>query len=73
MGLRRLLENSSGGQVFSAYVILAAAVGMSMYVGYGIGAKLIAGEHVTINGDGVGLLLITLAIIPPLVRFVRAR
>ena len=73
MGLKTLLENPTGGQVFSAYVVLSAAISLVLFITYNLIAQLLRGEPVEINRDGIGFVLLAAGVIPALVKFVRSR
>lgn len=73
MGFRSLIENPNGGQVLSALIALTFIVGLSGYVAFGVAVRLVRGEGIEVNRDGVGLLLLSVISIPALIKFIRSR
>ena len=49
MGLRKLLDNPSGGQMFSALVVLALLVALEGALFFGLGKSLLNGTDIRVN------------------------
>ena len=73
MRIRELLENPNGGQPFSAYLLLIAAIALALFVFGGVVLKLLHGEPVDFNRDGILTVVVSATAIPALIKFVRSR
>lgn len=73
MGLRKLLEDPNGGQLFSGYVVLIALCSIALLVGGNLVLKIFRGEAIEVNRDGLGLIGLLVVGIPAALKFVRSR
>jgi hypothetical protein len=73
MGLRSLLSNPNGGQLFSAYVLLVFAVILATVIAGNLAIKVVHGDPIEINRDGIGLIGMLIVGIPAILKFVRSR
>ena len=73
MSLRELLENSSGGQFFTGLVLLAVVVSLFGVLAYALALALLEGRTADIRTNEVGVLLVSGAAIPAIVKFLRSR
>lgn len=73
MGLRTLLENPNGGQLLTGYVVLLSAVSIALLIGGNLVLKLVRGESIQLDRDGLGLIAGLTIVIPAAFKFVRSR
>lgn len=73
MGLRNLLENPNGGQLFTGYVVLIGAVSLALLICGNLALKLARGEAIELDRDGLGLIAGLTVAIPAAFKFVRSR
>ncbi|HEY6727176.1 MAG TPA: hypothetical protein VI197_24245 [Polyangiaceae bacterium] len=73
MSLRTLLENPSGDQLFSGLVVLALTLSLFGVLAYALLLAVIEGRTSDIGMNEIGLLLMSGAAIPAIVKFLRSR
>ena len=73
MGLRDLLENPSGGQFITGLVVLALALSLFGILAYGLAVAVLEGRTADVRINEIGLLLMSGAAIPAIVKFLRSR
>ena len=73
MGLRNLLENPNGGQLFSGYVVLLLVLSLFGVLAYALILALVENRMADIAMNDIALLLMCGAAIPAIVKFLRSR